>query len=58
MGKTHSIYSWEEWKEFCEEYGINPREYCDYGFDLGGGDSIDFEFIGDIPKRRRLKAHV
>lgn len=51
MGKTHYISDWEQWKKLCEYYGEDPHENVDLGFDLGGGKSRDFEYIGDIPER-------
>jgi len=45
------ISSWQEWKELCEEYGINPYENADFGIDLGGGNSRDFEYVGDVPEK-------
>lgn len=44
------ITNWAEWKKFCDFYGEDPHEISDYGFDLGGGDSFDVEYIGDYPK--------
>jgi len=51
MGSIHYVTNWEDWKEFCAEQNIDPYEHCDYGFDLGGGDSFDIEYIGDYPER-------
>ncbi len=45
-----TIYlNWEEWKEYCAEHGIDPREYCDDGHDLGGGNSIEIVCFDDPP---------
>ena len=49
--KTHKINDWETWKELCLEYNIDPYEYVDFGIDEGGGNSTDFEYIGDTPKK-------
>jgi len=51
--KTHHIINWEDWKELCEKYEIDPYEEIEFGFDLGGGNSEDFEFIGEIPIKER-----
>jgi len=40
QGKTYSL-NWKEWIEFCAEHDIDPRENCEYGFDLGGGYSFE-----------------
>lgn len=49
--KPHYIYRWKDWKELCENHGIDPYENVDFGFDLGGGDSDNYEFLGDIPEK-------
>jgi len=53
MSKVHYIIDWDVWEEFCREQLIDPYEYCDYGFDLGGGDSFDIEYVGDVPEREK-----
>jgi len=51
MSKIHKIYNWQEWKGLCDRYNIDPYNNADFGIDRGGGDSIDYEYIGDYPKR-------
>jgi len=51
--KTHYIVNWGDWKELCEEHGINPYKEIELGFDLGGGDSEDFEFTGEVPEEAK-----
>lgn len=46
---THYISSWETWKELCEQNDIDPYKTLEFGIDEGGGNSTDFEYIGDIP---------
>lgn len=46
-----TIYKWETWKELCEANDIDPYENVDFGIDKGGGNSKNFEYIGDIPER-------
>ena len=53
MGKTNYISDWETWKELCEENDIAPHEYVDFGIDEGGGNSTDFEYIGDFPEKEK-----
>ena len=42
--------NWTEWVEYCAEHGIDPREQCEDGHDLGGGNSITFECYEDPPE--------
>jgi len=49
--KSHYTNDWYEWKEFCEKHGEDPYETYDIGFDLGGGDSEDYSYTGEIPER-------
>jgi len=48
-GKTYSL-NWKEWEEFCVEHDIDPRENCEYSFDLGGGDSYEIVCYEEPPK--------
>ena len=41
--------SWPEWVEYCAEHGIDPREQCEDGHDLGGGDSYEVVCY-DVPE--------
>lgn len=50
MKITH-ITNFETWKMMGEHYGFDPYEQVDFGIDKGGGNSIDYEFVGDIPER-------
>ncbi|MBA7690249.1 hypothetical protein ES703_98773 [subsurface metagenome] len=43
------ISDWETWKELCEQNDVDPYKFKDFGIDMGGGNSTDFEYIGDIP---------
>lgn len=49
MNGTHHL-TWEEWVEYCAEHDIDPREFCEDGHDLGGGNSIDFVCYEDPPE--------
>ena len=62
--KTHYITNWEQWLELCRDWAVDPHKYTEFGYDTGGGNNIDFEYIGDIPtdictcsdcKKRRSK---
>lgn len=45
------ICNWETWKELCEANDIDPYENVDFGIDKGGGNSEDFEYVGDFPEK-------
>ena len=45
------VYRWEDWEELCFENGIDPYENVDFGIDKGGGNSEDFEYVGDVPEK-------
>jgi hypothetical protein len=49
MNKRNCL-TWEQWAEFCREQEIDPRDNCEYGFDLGGGNSIEFYCYEDPPE--------
>jgi len=51
MSKTNYISDWNIWKELCEQNDVDPYEYVDFGIDEGGGNSKNFEYIGDIPEK-------
>lgn len=51
MNETHKIYEWEVWQNLCLQYDIDPYENVDFGIDQGGGNSENFEYMGDIPER-------
>jgi len=34
-----------------EHYDFDPYEQVDFGIDKGGGNSIDYEYVGDIPEK-------
>ena len=49
--KTNYITDWEVWRAICEEWKVDPYEYGDFSIGTGGGDSINLEYIGDIPDK-------
>ena len=55
MGQTHYLNDWEAWKELCEFYNFDPYEGVELSVDEGGGNSSDFEYIGDIPEKEDEK---
>jgi len=50
--KTKYIPNWSVWVILCEAYDYDPYEIKEFSIDTGGGNSRDFEYIGDIPKKR------
>ena len=49
--KTKYIPSWTVWVILCETYDHDPYMTIEFSIDLGGGNSRDFEYIGDTPKK-------
>jgi len=49
--KTTCITNWEQWKTMGEHYGFDPYEQVDHSIDWGGGNSMDYEFCGDVPNK-------
>jgi len=50
MKITH-ITNFKTWKMMGEHYGFDPYEQVDFSIDKGGGNSIDYEYTGDIPEK-------
>lgn len=48
---AHKISNWEDWQKLCVEWGYDPHEIADFSIDEGGGNSTDFEYIGDYPEK-------
>ena len=40
----------EDWVDYCAEHGIEPREQCEDGEDLGGGHSFTVACYEAPPK--------
>ena len=49
--KTQYINDWETWKELCEQNNIDPYRTVEFGIDMGDGNSRNYEFGGDVPKK-------
>ena len=49
--RVYSISNWDDWVEICVETGDDPREVSWVGYDLGGGNSAGYEYIGEYPKK-------
>jgi len=49
--KEIHITNWETWEKLCAEYKADPYENVSLHRDLGGGNSMGYEFCGDIPEK-------
>ena len=49
MAKTIRL-NWLQWKEYCAEHDLDPRECCEDGIDLGGGHSLNIICSVDPPE--------
>ncbi len=47
------IATYKKWEELSEIYNFNPSVVIEFSLDEGGGNSKDFEFIGNIPKEEK-----
>ena len=50
--KTLYIPDWKTWKSLAEHYDFDPYKKLDFSIDKGGGNSIDYEYVGSIPTDR------
>ena len=50
MRTTKFISQWKEWEELCEYWDVDPHKTVDFGIDEEGGNSTNYEYIGDYPK--------
>ena len=49
--KPQYINSWKAWKSFAEHHNFDPYKQLDFSIDYGGGNSIDWEYTGDVPEK-------
>ena len=49
-GKTYYL-NWDQYREICQKYGINPWANESFGVDLGGGESDTYKCVDDPPER-------
>jgi len=49
--KITNITNFETWKMMGEHYDFDPYEQVDHSIDTGGGNSMDWEYTGDIPEK-------
>ena len=49
--KTRLITRWTKWVYFSELHNFDPYKQLDFSIDIGGGNTIDYEYSGDVPER-------
>lgn len=49
--KTLYIPDWKTWESLGEHYDFDPYKEVEFSIDLGGGNSKDYEYVGDVPKK-------
>lgn len=49
--KPQYISDWKTWKKLCIGWEINPYMNFEFSEGLGGGDTKDYKYIGDIPEK-------
>jgi hypothetical protein len=54
--KTKYITDWETWKKLCLQNNVDPYENVDFGIDEGGGNSMNWEYVGDVPDKEEKKS--
>ncbi len=51
--KTRCIATWPTWVKLSEHHNFDPYKELDFSIDKGGGNSINYEYIGDVPKKEK-----
>lgn len=49
--KPTYIGKWSTWVKLSEHHNFDPYKELDFSIDKGGGNSIDWEYVGDTPKK-------
>lgn len=49
--KPKLITNWSKWVYLSELHNFDPYKEIEFSIDKGGGNSIDYEYTGDVPKR-------
>jgi len=49
-GQTYYL-NWDQYREICQAYGINPWTNESFGVDLGGGECDTYKCVDDPPER-------
>lgn len=49
--KATIIATWSTWVLLSEYHNFDPYEQVDFSIDLGGGNSRDWEYVGDVPEK-------
>jgi len=45
--KQFKTNDWETWVDVCYTWMIDPKD-CEFSIDIGGGDTLDYEFTGEV----------
>ena len=45
------INTWERWVSLSEIHDFDPYGGHDFSIDCGGGNSVNYEYTGDIPEK-------
>ena len=49
--KLTYITTWSTWVKLSENYNFDPYKEVEFSIDRGGGNSIDYEYTGDVPEK-------
>ena len=49
--KLTYITTWSTWVILSEFHNFDPYKELDFSPDRGGGNSIDYEYTGDVPEK-------
>jgi len=55
-GKMFDL-SWDEWRDFCGEQGIDPEGCWELNFDLGGGNWYSVTCYGQLHEEYEIPNH-
>jgi len=47
--KPTYIATWSTWVILSEFHNFDPYKELEFSIDMGGGNSKDYEFTGDVP---------
>ena len=54
MSKLQLVSDWEAWVDLCDSYDEDPYKTIEFGVDCGGGNSMDYEYTGEIPEEEEI----
>lgn len=53
--KTHYVATWSTWVLLSEHHNFDPYKEVEFSIDKGGGNSTDYEYVGNVPKEEESK---